>query len=31
VNAASFDADTYAILVKPLLMGEARIEEVISH
>jgi len=30
-DAASFDADTYAILVKPLLKGEVRIEEVISH
>jgi excinuclease Cho len=30
-DTAAFDADTYAILVKPLLKGEARIEEVISH
>jgi hypothetical protein len=29
-DTASFDADTYAILVKPLLKGEARIEEVLS-
>ncbi len=29
-DAATFDADTYAILVKPLLKGEARIEDV-SH
>jgi hypothetical protein len=28
---ASFDADTYAILVKPLLKGEALVEEVFSH
>ncbi len=29
--SASFDADTYAILVKPLLKGEALIQEVLSH
>jgi hypothetical protein len=31
VNVASFDADTYAILVKPSFKGEVLIEEVISH
>ena len=30
-DTASFDADSYAILVKPLFKGEVRIEEVISH
>ncbi len=30
-DSASFDADTYAILVKPLLKGEALVEEVFSH
>ncbi len=30
-DTASFDADTYAILVKPLLKGEALIQEVLSH
>ena len=30
-DKASFDADTYAILVKPLLKGEALVEEVFSH
>ena len=29
-DTTAFDADTYAILVKPLLKGEARIEEVLS-
>ena len=31
MNAASFDADTYAIVVKPLLKGKVCTEEVISH
>ena len=30
-DAATFDADTYAILVKPVLKGEALIQEVLSH
>jgi len=30
-ETANFDADTYAILVKPLLKGEALIQQVLSH